>query len=205
MTIYIDWSIINIGVTALQIEKGGNTKGKLIATAAGLFLEKGYHATGINEILDIAGIPKGSFYFHFNSKKELASFVADYYANRVENWIRQIARDKTWVEFVNELVKGITESASCGKNKGCPLGVLGVEIAFVEPKLAQQYAAAMDKIILLFKEVLERSGVNPAESVSVARRAFALYEGYIQYYRITKQTQVFDYIRQDLLSLYGVI
>ena len=36
------------------------------------FWKNGYAATGISEILDQAGLPKGSFYFYFKSKDELA-------------------------------------------------------------------------------------------------------------------------------------
>ena len=46
-------------------------------TAAGheLFTRCGYHATGIQQITDQAGVPKGSFYNHFDSKE---AFAADY-------------------------------------------------------------------------------------------------------------------------------
>ena len=45
----------------------------ILETAAGLFLEKGYHATSIGDIARAAGVPKGSIYNHFASKDELAA------------------------------------------------------------------------------------------------------------------------------------
>lgn len=189
----------------LNTEKGCKTKEKLITTAAKLFFEKGYHATGINEILDIVGVPKGSFYFHFKSKKQLASKIAEYYSDWFENLIKENSRGKTWVEFIFGLITDIKSVASCGKYKGCPLAVLGVEIAFVEPELAQKYGQAMDNVISIFSDILKRSGLNAEESVLVARRSFALYEGYLLYYRITKQIKVFDQLLQDLLALYYAI
>ncbi|WP_055666641.1 TetR/AcrR family transcriptional regulator [Desnuesiella massiliensis] len=59
--------------------KGEKSKENLIECAARLFLEKGYNATGINDILNSAGLSKGSFYFYFESKKDLAMGVAEYY------------------------------------------------------------------------------------------------------------------------------
>lgn len=50
-----------------------NTREKFIETASNLFEIKGYNATGLNEILQESGAPKGSLYYHFpNGKEEIA-------------------------------------------------------------------------------------------------------------------------------------
>lgn len=181
--------------------KGQQTKEKIIATAARLFLAKGYHGTGINEILAKADVPKGSFYFHFTGKKELAAKVAEYYSNRLELWFQQTAQGKKWPEFIGELVRDMQEMAQKGRHMGCPLGVLGVEIAFVEPELALDYAREMDRIVGIFAQVLEYSGLPPAMTHNIARRAFAMYQGHLQYYRMTKRVEVFESLLADLCSL----
>ena len=43
----------------------------LVQTAIGLFCEHGYHATGIERILEAAGVSKKTMYQHFCSKEEL--------------------------------------------------------------------------------------------------------------------------------------
>ncbi len=47
-----------------------NTKDLFINTAASLFANKGYHATGISEILKMSNAPKGSLYYYFPQGKE---------------------------------------------------------------------------------------------------------------------------------------
>jgi len=42
---------------------------QLLAAGAELMLRQGYHGTGIQEIVDAAGVPKGSFYNYFKSKE----------------------------------------------------------------------------------------------------------------------------------------
>ncbi|HVI47298.1 MAG TPA: TetR/AcrR family transcriptional regulator [Chitinophaga sp.] len=49
----------------------GNPREKIMATAGKLFYEQGYNATGINQILEEAGVAKASLYSHFGSKEEL--------------------------------------------------------------------------------------------------------------------------------------
>ena len=44
---------------------------EIIAAAAKLFKEKGYHATTIQDVADEVGMLKGSFYLHIKSKEEL--------------------------------------------------------------------------------------------------------------------------------------
>lgn len=51
-----------------------NRKQKVIETAHQLFIEKGYNATSVQDILDGSGISKGTFYNYFPSKSEL--FIA---------------------------------------------------------------------------------------------------------------------------------
>ena len=45
-------------------------KRNLLETGTALMLCKGYHGTGIQQIVDAAGVPKGSFYNYFKSKED---------------------------------------------------------------------------------------------------------------------------------------
>ena len=51
---------------------GTATREKIIDTAMELSLRQGHVATSIDEVISNAGITKGSFFYHFPSKKELA-------------------------------------------------------------------------------------------------------------------------------------
>lgn len=59
-----------------------STKERILDAAEAIMLEKSFHAVGLNEILKAVGVPKGSFYHHFNSKEDfgvqmLKHYVAD--------------------------------------------------------------------------------------------------------------------------------
>lgn len=51
------------------------TRKSLIKAGLSLFSQKGFHAVGINEIVKLSGIPKGSFYNYFASKEVFVSEV----------------------------------------------------------------------------------------------------------------------------------
>ena len=51
---------------------GSITKGKIIESAMGLALKQGHVATSVDEVIEAAEITKGTFFYHFKSKKDLA-------------------------------------------------------------------------------------------------------------------------------------
>ncbi len=47
-----------------------DTRSRILTAAQRLFRKRGYHATGLNEVLELARAPKGSMYHHFPGGKE---------------------------------------------------------------------------------------------------------------------------------------
>jgi len=59
--------------------KANNTKERILATAEGLILSKGFSGTSIDDILERAAITKGGFFYHFDGKNELAKRLIERY------------------------------------------------------------------------------------------------------------------------------
>ena len=75
----------------MHMKKGEASKARLVAGAAELFWRQGYNATGLSEILQAARLPKGSFYFYFEGKRDLAAAVIEYYRRNVSDDMKQLA------------------------------------------------------------------------------------------------------------------
>ena len=60
-----------------RIEKGRETRERLLATGRALFGEHGYEATSIDAILAAAGVARGALYHHFATKEALFDAVLD--------------------------------------------------------------------------------------------------------------------------------
>ena len=121
------------------------SKAKLVACAAELFWRQGYNATGLAEILQAANLPKGSFYFYFEGKRDLAAAVIEYYRRIVSDDMKQLAEGRDWREFVHALTQKHLSSAAEGEHSGCPFAMMGMELALSEPEIAGLYAAALDE------------------------------------------------------------
>lgn len=64
-----------------KTERGERTFLKIIESAEKMFLDKGYHGTGIKDITDEAGVGLGTFYLYFKDKKGLYSYLISQYSH----------------------------------------------------------------------------------------------------------------------------
>ncbi|MCL6559278.1 MAG: TetR/AcrR family transcriptional regulator, partial [Firmicutes bacterium] len=72
--------------------KGGKDGGRnVFGTAAGVFAEKGYHKTTVDEIARAIGVAKGTVYYHFKNKEELYLAVIQEGVNLFQHRLRQAA------------------------------------------------------------------------------------------------------------------
>jgi TetR/AcrR family transcriptional repressor of nem operon len=56
-----------------------DTKARILQKGAELVYTQGFNNTGIQRILESAGVPKGSFYFYFKSKEQFGLEIIDYF------------------------------------------------------------------------------------------------------------------------------
>jgi len=69
-------------------------KDKIVQSGLAVFHEFGYHASGVQAVVDHAGVPKGSFYNHFKGKDELGLGVLEAYWRQFDD-ARAALRDPT--------------------------------------------------------------------------------------------------------------
>ena len=68
------------------------TKTILLEAGRRIFLEKGYTNSGIETILQAAGVPKGSFYYYFASKEDFGLQVLDRFAGEIAANVTGVAQ-----------------------------------------------------------------------------------------------------------------
>ena len=69
-------------MSTITTTTSSDTKAHLLATGYQLIAKKGFTAVGIKQILDTAGVPKGSFYHYFESKEAFGeAIIGDYFFN----------------------------------------------------------------------------------------------------------------------------
>lgn len=91
---------------APDVRRGEATRQRILRVAIGLFAEKGFHATGVAEIGDMAGIKRGALYYHIGSKDELLYEVLRPHVEMSLSGEQEIAaRDLSGAEKVRQLAR----------------------------------------------------------------------------------------------------
>ena len=111
---------------------GNETREHIIQTGAELILRNGFQATGINTVLDSAGVPKGSFYYYFRSKNDFGLAVIDAYAEAYRERLDATLGDhsRTPLERIRLYFDtAVGDVAASHYSKGCLIGNLGQELA----------------------------------------------------------------------------
>lgn len=98
-----------------------------------LLWSKGYNATSVNDIVKLAGIPKGSFYFYFDSKEDFTVKAIDKYFRLMFTPAQEILQNKfispkqRLLDFHEYRVSVLKDDMGC--KMGCMACNLGSEMA----------------------------------------------------------------------------
>lgn len=123
---------------------GIETRERLLQSGVETLTEKGFSATGLDEILRRVSVPKGSFYHYFGSKNEFGTALiqryADYFANKLDRILLDessspIDRMKL---FVADATSGM---ARYDFKRGCLVGNMGQEMGNLPELFREQLKA----------------------------------------------------------------
>lgn len=136
-----------------------NTRDALLAHGYRLFMERGFGATGLQDLLRAAGVPKGSFYHHFPSKEAFGLAVLDAYVAAVDGRFEAhlAGAGAAPLQRLRALFADWTESAgTAGQDGGCLAGKLALEQSdqseAFRARLAAAFAAWRDRIAATLRE-----------------------------------------------------
>ncbi len=117
------------------------TREHLIEVGLERIRSTGYAATGVKEILDLANVPKGSFYHYFPSKEAFALEVFQRYADGEMRRSERVLGNRTVAPlqrvrtYFEELIAVYGQRAAI---RGCLIGSLSLEVADHNQKLQEQ-------------------------------------------------------------------
>jgi TetR/AcrR family transcriptional regulator, transcriptional repressor for nem operon len=136
------------------------TKERILEAAAGLMLEKSFHSVGLNEILAVVQMPKGSFYHHFESKEQFGVELLRHSAERSLEYRRKLLASPTAEADPFQRLMTYLESivAQVLANEGkCPCLIikLASEVVDFSPPMREALAAGQRRWIGLLQSVIE--------------------------------------------------
>src|SRR5262245_21623403 len=116
-------------------DKGSETRQRILEVAAHAFAERGYAGISLNDVIRRTGLTKGGFYFHFDSKAELALAVCDYIRdNARQRALGVAAQHERAVDQIDAIVRQIVVDKTSDPSMAA-LGRVCQELATAEPEL----------------------------------------------------------------------
>ena len=134
-----------------------DTRERILAAGATRFGQKGFNGCGLNEVLQAAGVPKGSFYHYFGSKEEFGVALIERARDAHLAELRPLLSDRrmTPLERLRAIfAQARAECAATGPTVECLIPKLALETGSLsEPVHAavkcayQQWSAIMAQVI----------------------------------------------------------
>ena len=117
-----------------------HVRSRLIAAGTSLFLRYGVNASGVKDIAELAGVPKGSFYSYFASKDKFVVCVLDVHWAELERGIGPLLADRRHpLERLKAYFRAIADEHERDEFMlGCLIGNLGLELAGSSPVVAER-------------------------------------------------------------------
>jgi len=169
---------------------------RAIATAVRLFRIQGYTATGLTQILEESGAPKGSFYFHFpRGKTQLAEeAIDDYVASRIAV-LRSISADtmSDALSFVRQIFSTFAaEMTASDFQYGCLMQNLANELPALDVELTKRVARGFADSTEIIAEHFRGCGFTPTRAARNATALVAALEGARTIARLERTPAVFE-------------
>ncbi|MGW1748896.1 TetR/AcrR family transcriptional regulator [Streptomyces sp. NPDC002092] len=167
---------------------------KILGAARSLIEGCGYTALGVAEICKAAGVPKGSFYYFFESKEALALTVVDeHWAAQQRAWARTLGGDGEPLERLRRLFEEteadqLAAQQGRGTVSGCLFGNLTLELSnqaeAVRRRLQEIFDAQVDMVEAVISEARDRGDVTAPDTGEAARAVVAQLEGQVMFAKL---------------------
>ncbi|MGW4638358.1 TetR/AcrR family transcriptional regulator [Sphaerisporangium sp. NPDC004334] len=190
-----------------------DARDRILAAAQSLIESRGYSALGVAEICKAAGVPKGSFYYFFESKEALAlAVIGEHWSRQRRDWSAVLDGDGEPLDRLRRLFE-ITEAAqragqqTCGTVSGCLFGNLTLELSnqaeTIRVRLQEIFDAQVDMVEAVVAQAGERGEVDVPDTRDAARSLVAQLEGQVLFAKLFNNTGRLDALWANCLALLG--
>jgi TetR/AcrR family transcriptional repressor of nem operon len=188
-------------------------KQRLTDAAMDMIWENSYGATSVDAICERANVRKGSFYYFYKSKSDLAAAALE------EDWkkckvdldaifspvVPPLERLKGYFDYNYRRLEKIKEE--CGAILGCPLFTLGCEISTQDETLCNKVCEILQRKLAYFESTIRDAHaqglIDAPDPQAKARCLSALFEGTMTQARIQNSVEVLKELYPSSLALLG--
>jgi TetR/AcrR family transcriptional repressor of nem operon len=120
---------------------------RLLEAGLALVHARGFAASGVKDITDAAGVPKGSFYAYFSSKEAFAAAILDHYWSDIEGRLLPILdADGVAQDRIIRFFHALADEHEAGDFLlGCLIGKLSLELGGTSESVRGELIRILDR------------------------------------------------------------
>jgi TetR/AcrR family transcriptional repressor of nem operon len=190
------------------------SKDKLLETAMDLIWQSSYGSVSVDDICRQAGVNKGSFYYAFKSKSDLAvaAFERAWEHKRpildriFSPQVPPMKRIEDYMAFIIQDQKSRYES--CGKMLGCPYCSLGSELSTqdenIRQKAEQMGARFMKYLESTIRELIDDGTIDDRNPKELAEEIYSYVAGVLVQAKIENSVKHVERLQHGVMRLLGI-
>jgi len=187
--------------------RSSTARTRLVASASRRIHASSYAATSVEDLCADAGVQKGSFYYFFPSKRDVALAAID------DSWARAVttilepafAPDIEPLERITRFFHTVAKRQHAKVVLGCPFGNLAAELATQDKVVRARVRQVFDGYQAYFERALrdaETSGqLRGADVPSAARALLAYFQGALLLAKTANDASIIDALADQALFL----
>jgi TetR/AcrR family transcriptional regulator, lmrAB and yxaGH operons repressor len=181
------------------------SRAALVQTAATLFRRQGYAATGLNQILDEAGVKAGSLYHHFpQGKQQLAAAVVAAAGTDIEQLLRRfLATGRSVADIVDRWIDLLVAGLAGDQRDGCPIEPIATESVNASSLVRAASTRAFKGWSTAIEDRLRSEGWSDNDAETVALAVISLIEGALILSRIAGDAAALNAAKPAARTLLG--
>jgi TetR/AcrR family transcriptional repressor of nem operon len=198
----------------ISMPRVSDMKDRLMEAAMELMWQNSYGTASVDAICDRAGAKKGSFYYFFKSKSELAAAAleADWNKKKAEMdsifspTVPPLERLDRYFDFVCNRLAQLQEK--CGSILGCPFVSVGSEVSTQDQIVREAIDRIMDRKLQFFvsavRDAAAENLIVAPDPEAKAKALFACYQGTVAQARIQNDLALLREFKQVARDVLGV-
>lgn len=179
-------------------------RGPIVDSAITLFRRQGYAGTGLNDIVDASGAPKGSLYHYFPAgKTSIAIAAVEEAGTRVANTMAALANE---TRSTGDLLRAHARLLAgwmrkSGFKDGCPITTVLLELAPKDRGVADAGRKAYAARVGVMKSKLLADGFLPAGAERLAILCVSTLQGALVQARVERSSAPIETAADELAKM----
>lgn len=189
---------------------------RLVQSAVELMHDRGYGNVGVQELCESAGAKKGSFYYFFSSKQDLALAALDqeWERARKEFWQEVLAPDLAPVDRIRRFFEAAAagmkaEYESEGVCRGCCFGTMAMERSTCDEEIREKIDSIFQEGVGYIRGTLDEAvavgDLPPMDTTGAAQAILAFFEGAALMAKTRQDPETFRRLANAFLDLVPVL